>query len=77
MAPAEERDEKLFDDLVLADDDLGQLAAEVVERRLEFGDGFRVVRRQVCRISSCSCVNSSLQGKRPGPLPVRPAWDES
>ena len=43
VALAEERDEQLLDDLVLADDDAAQLFLDVVERLAQTADGFEIV----------------------------------
>ena len=43
MPAAEESDEQLFDDLVLADDHTGQLFFDLIEAVAELADGLQVV----------------------------------
>ena len=47
MAAAEQGDQQLLDDLVLADDDAAQLLLDLVEGVLEPADGVEVVAGQV------------------------------
>ena len=49
VAPAEERDQQLFDDLILADDDAGQLVLDFVEAVHELADGVEIVVGQLGR----------------------------
>ncbi len=43
MSPAEEGDQQLLDDLVLADDDATQLLLEALERLAKLADGVHVI----------------------------------
>ena len=47
VAAAEQRDEQLLDDLVLADDDAAELALDVVEAVAQLADRFEVVLSEV------------------------------
>ena len=46
MAPGKEAEHELLDDLLLTDDDLPQLGAELFISVPELLDGFHIVRRQ-------------------------------
>jgi len=47
VAPAEERDEQLLDDLVLADDHLGHLVLDLVEGVAQLADRVEIVLAEV------------------------------
>jgi hypothetical protein len=47
VAPAEESDQQLFDDLVLPDDDAGELLFDLVKGIAKLLDGFQIVRSQI------------------------------
>ena len=47
MAAAEQRDQQLFDDVVLTDDDAAQLTLDVVKTVAQFLDGVQVFLAQV------------------------------
>ena len=54
MAPAEERNQQLFDHLVLADDDLGKLLEDFFAGLVQLADGGRIVGGETVRAWSGS-----------------------
>ena len=67
MAPAEQGDEQFLDDLVLADDDAGQLLLDVVKGIAQLADGFEVAfgkgGRSVRSVAESSKILAGVPGE--------------